>query len=163
MGLSPRLIYTGFLNLCGLLAGAIIALIAVMVSLDVVLRNLAIGNFPWLIEVTEYALFGITFLAAPWVLHLGAHVRVDILIEALPRKANIVLECLMDIFGFLLSLVLIYYGIVATLDAWSLGSLIFKELIVPEWQLLWVIPFSGLLLALEFMLRILRTLQVVSV
>ena len=160
---SLRLVYIGFLNLCGLIAGVVIALIAVLVSLDVVLRNLRLGNFPWLIEVTEYALYGITFLAAPWVLHLGAHVRVDILIEALPQKAATVLECLMDMLGLGLSLVLIYYGVIATLDAWTLGSLIFKELIIPEWQLLWVIPFSGGLLALEFMLRILRALRVISV
>ena len=70
--------YGAALDACGLLAGITILAIAVMVCIDVAIRNIGLGNFPWLIEVAEYAIYGATFLAAPWVLHLGAHVRVDI-------------------------------------------------------------------------------------
>jgi hypothetical protein len=60
----------------------------------------------------------------------------------------------MNSLGLIVSLAIVYYGSLATLDAYSLGSLIFKELIIPEWCLLWIMPFSGLLLTLEFGIRI---------
>ena len=50
------------------------------------------------------------------------------------------LDTAVDIVGLTISLVLFWYGWVALADAFRLGSLIFKELVVPEWWLLTVIP-----------------------
>ncbi|MGI9464428.1 MAG: TRAP transporter small permease subunit, partial [Aestuariivirgaceae bacterium] len=61
----------------GYLAGFALAALALLITTDVVIRNLGIGNFPWLLEVSEYVLFISTFLAAPWVLRENAHVSVD--------------------------------------------------------------------------------------
>ena len=49
---------------------------------------------------------------------------------------------------------LLYFGAVAAIDAHRIGALIFKELIVPEWWLLAVMPFSAALLTVEFSLRL---------
>ena len=144
------------LSALGAVAGLLIASIAVLVSLEVVMRNVGLGTLPWLIELVEYALYVSTFLAAPWVLSLGGHVRVDILVAALPRRAAIGLEILIDLVGAAISLALLRYGLAATLDAHRIGSLIIKTLIVPEWWLLAVIPFASLLLALEFLRRAAR-------
>lgn len=154
--------YHGLLAVCGLLAGVVIALIALSVTIDVIARNLAWFNLPWLIEVAEYTLYAVTFIAAPWVLHQHAHVRVDVLVNALPSAWARWLDLLMNGVGLLISLLLFYYGILVCWDAYSLGSLIFKELIIPEWWLFWVVPFSGLLLVLEFSLRILRGLALLQ-
>ena len=81
------------------MAGVSLGLIALTVTLDVGLRNLGWGNLPWLIEVAEYTLFVSTFLAAPWVLSLGAHVRVDVLVSALPRDAAVAVDFL--VFNFI--------------------------------------------------------------
>ena len=59
-----------------------------MICADVLLRNVAhragdararVGN-----EVSEDILYLITLLAAPWLLRQGQHIRVDILLRALP-------------------------------------------------------------------------------
>jgi TRAP-type C4-dicarboxylate transport system permease small subunit len=142
------------LTFFGILTGAGVALIAVLVTVDVIARNFGWFNLPWLVEVSEYALYAITFLATPWVLHHNAHISVDILVNTLPPKLTQILELMMNGLGLTISLGLVYYGGLATLDAYSLKSLIFKELIIPEWCLLWVMPFSGLLLTVEFVLRI---------
>jgi len=146
--------YHRFLAGLGLLAGVSLGLIALTVTLDVGLRNLGWGNLPWLIEVAEYTLFVSTFLAAPWVLSLGAHVRVDVLVSALPRDAAVAVDFLVDGIGLAIALVLLYFGFSAAADAHRIGSLIFKELVVPEWWLLSAIPVSAALLAIEFVFRI---------
>ena len=146
--------YARLLNACGTLAGLIFAAMAVLVSTDVLIRNLGFGNFPWVIEVVEYALFVATFLATPWVLHEAAHVRVDLLVTSVPPRIARSMELAMDATGLAISLTFLYYGFAAALDAYRIGSLIFKELIVAEWWLLAVIPASMLLLAIEFLRRL---------
>jgi TRAP-type transport system small permease protein len=142
----------------GLAAGVALGLLALLITLDVVRRALGHGSIGWLLEVSEYTLFVATFAAAPWVLRKGAHVRVDLLLAAVPVAVARVLELVTDGIGLAVSLLLLVYGARAALDAFSMGRLIFKELVIPEWWLLAVIPVSALLLAIEFVLRIRRTL-----
>jgi TRAP-type C4-dicarboxylate transport system permease small subunit len=156
MGAAMTAAYGRILDSLGLLAGAVIALLALMVSIDVVIRNLGIGNFPWLLEVAEYALYVTTFLAAPWVLHLGAHVRVDVLLNIVPTRGGYVFEVAADLVGLGASAVLFYYGLAATQTSYADGSLIFKELVVTEWYLMAAMPLSAVLLMVEFLLRLRR-------
>ena len=103
--------YRTLLTACGLLAGLAIAGLAFMITLDVILRNLGLTNFPWLLEVSEYVLFIVTFGAAPWVLNSGSHVRVDLLVTTLPKRAGLGVELLADLLGFTASAILGWHGL----------------------------------------------------
>lgn len=138
----------------GVAAGVVFALLAVAISLDVVLRNIGIISFPWLLEVTEYALYGATFLAAPWILREGRHVRVDVFVEFLPVTGQFLAALFAEGFGFIASALLGWYAGRVTLDAYSRGELLFKELVIPEWWLLIVLPISSALMLIEFGRRI---------
>lgn len=147
-----------FCSLFGVALGLIVALIC----LDVALRNLALGSLPWLIELSEYLMYAGTFLAAPWVLRQGNHVRVDMLLVALPRRLAIRLEQVVDLVGLAISLVLLYYGSAVVSDAWRSNMVAYKTWYVPEWLLYLAIPAGALLLAIEFVLRFLRVKGVVK-
>jgi len=125
-----------------------------LIALDVALRNLAGTGFPWLIDAIEYGLFAGTFLAAPWVLREGAHVRVDIVVTALPPRGAALLETIADLIGLAVCLILLWYGVKVTLTAQLLGSMVLKSIIFPEWWALAVVPLSSLLLAIEFVARL---------
>lgn len=140
----------------GAIFALIIAWLAVSVTADVILRNFAIGNIPWLNEVAEYLLYTGTFIAAPWALRAGAHVRVDILVSALPRETGLQLERLLDVLGFVIAAILFYYGSVAVYDAVVSGAKQYKMLTISEWLLLIPFALSSLLLAIEFVFRFLR-------
>ena len=140
----------------GLFVGLMFGIGTALIALDVVLRNLAGTGFPWLIDAIEYGLFAGTFLAAPWVLREGAHVRVDIVVTTLPPRAAALLETLADLIGLAVCLVLLWYGVKVTLTAQALGSMVLKSIIFPEWWALIVVPVSSLLLAAEFVLRLRR-------
>ena len=143
----------------GAVFGLIIAAIALAVTADIFLRNFKLGNIPWLNEVAEYALFYGTFLAVPWVLRMGAHVRVDILVSSLPREAGLRLEQLVDALGLAVSLVLFYYGVTAVQDAYIAGSKQYKMITVSEWFLLIPFALSAFLSSIEFVLRFFRARQ----
>ncbi len=147
-------VHAALVGMLGFSAGLALACLAVLITIDVTIRNLGVGNFPWLLEVSEYVLFASTFLAAPWVLRENAHVRVDLLLTALPRTVSRLLAGLADVLGLLISAVLTWYALRVTADALERGDLIFKELVVPEWPFFVVVVVSGALLIAEFSLRL---------
>lgn len=146
-------VYDRLIHALGLLAGLLIASCALLISLDVVLRNLFYSTIAWLPDVVEHVLFFTTFAVAPWVLRQGAHVRVDIALAALPRSVARALDRLSNLLGMVVCVVFGYYGALATLDAVQIRSVQYKTLAVPEWWLLIVIPISMTCLAIEFFLR----------
>ena len=146
--------HAALIAMLGLSAGVALASLAVLITIDVTIRNLGVGNFPWLLEVSEYVLFGATFLAAPWVLRENAHVRVDLLLTAVPKPAGRLLAAFADILGLVISGVVTWYALRVTAEALHRGDLIFKELVVPEWPFFLVVVVSGGLLIAEFALRL---------
>jgi TRAP-type C4-dicarboxylate transport system permease small subunit len=121
-----------------------------------VLRAFGLGSLPWLIELTEYLIYAGTFIAAPWVLRQGGHVRVDILLVSLPKPLASRLEQFVNVLGLCVSIVMTYYGARAVANAYVANMVQFKTWAVAEWILLLPIPISCTLLALEFALRALR-------
>ena len=144
------------LGFFGTLFGLVIGLIIALICIDVGLRDFGLGSLPWLIELSEYLMYAGTFLAAPWVLRQGSHVRVDMLFVALPKRLAVRLEQLVDLIGLGISLVLLYYGSAVVADAWRTNMIAYKTWYVPEWLLFLAIPVGALLLAIEFVLRFLR-------
>ena len=136
------------------LAAALILLAMVaLVTADIVLRNTVRVGFSWANEVTEYALYLITLLTAPWLLRRGQHVRIDMVLVLVPPRIAWLCEAAADILGFAASLVLVWYGTIMTVQSARLSSLTIKNLVFPEWWLLWPLPVCFALLAIEFAFR----------
>ena len=146
-------------NAIGFVVAVSLALFAVSISLDLGMRRVDLGNIPWLYEVIEYVLYGGVFLAAPWVLREGGHVRVDLLLTTIPRAAAIRLEQGLDVLGAFVCVVLVYYGWRAGFEAYLGDSRQFKTLIVSDWWLMAIFTVGLLLLAIEFLLRLGRTAE----
>jgi len=135
-------------------AGLMILGMAFMVSADVLLRLAGVRGLAWEVEVSEYLLYLSTLLGAPWVLRQGAHVSVDLLLRSVPAAVARSMVRLSSLIGLAVCLILTAYGLVAARQAHALGSLIFKQLVVPEWPLLAAIPLASLVLAAEFAARL---------
>lgn len=148
------LAYERLLRGCGFLAGATLVALAVLITLDVLLRNLGLFSSGALLEITEYALFVTTFMAAPWVLRLGSHVRVDLVLSQVPAPAARMMEIAADLAGLTCSALLGWHGFSVTLVSFQRGDLIVKQLVIPEWTLMMFIPASCILLVVEFLRRI---------
>ena len=135
------------------MAALILLAMVIVVAGDIVLRNTARVGFAWANEITEYALYLITLLTAPWLLRRGQHVRIDMFLVAVPPRLAWMMEAAADIIGLAASLVLVWYGTVMTAQSARLGSLTIKNLVFPEWWMLAPLPVCFALLAIEFMFR----------
>ena len=141
-----------------LAAAAALLLLAmvVVVCADIALRNMTGAGITWANEVSEYALYVMTLLTAPWLLRRGQHVRLDIVLTLLPPRLAWLTEAFGDMLGFAVSLVLVRYGLAMTFDSARIGAITIKNLVFPEWWLLAPLPAAFILLAIEFVFRFQR-------
>jgi TRAP-type transport system small permease protein len=138
--------------MAGMAALILLAIVAI-VSADILLRDALGSGIPWADEVSEYALYVITVLTAPWLLRRGQHVRIDIILTMVPPQIAWLMEATGDILGFAVCLTLIRYGLAMAYDSWATGSTTIKNLIFPEWWLLALLPACFVLIAIEFIFR----------
>lgn len=148
--------YRRLLGFLAALAGCIVAAVTLLVGINVVMRNTGAGSMAWLHETGEYALYAIGFLAAPWILHNGGHVAVDLVVQTLPSRARRWACAGANLAGAGLCLLLVVYGIGAARDAHAAGSYRLQELAVAEWWLLALMPVSATLMLVEFLIRLRR-------
>jgi TRAP-type C4-dicarboxylate transport system permease small subunit len=135
-------------------AAVLLGAMAVLVTLDVVMRNVGLGTIVWVNEVSEYSLPVATLLIAPWLLHRNEHVRLDVLLVSLSARAARVLEKTCDVLGIAICAVFVWYGIRLILDSARIGSMVVKTLAIPEWWQYALVPVCFSLLAVEFARRL---------
>ena len=128
----------------------------VMICADVGLRTAGRGSVAWANEMSEYILYVTTFLAAPWLLRMGKHVRLDLVLRALPTHIGWLMEWLVDLVGVAVCATLAVAGMRVLLASQANGNIVLKTLSFPEWWLMIPIPLTFALLLVEFMFRLYR-------
>ncbi|MEX0589458.1 MAG: TRAP transporter small permease [Xanthobacteraceae bacterium] len=143
-------------DLFAIVAAILLAAMVLIVTGDILLRNFIRSGFIWANEVSEYALYFMTVLVAPWLLRRGRHVRLDLVLAVVPSRVAWFMEVAVDLAGIATCLVLLRYGAIMTMESWRTGSITIKNLVFPEWWLLAPLPIVFALLALEFVFRLHR-------
>lgn len=152
--------YGRFLEALALAACALILGLTLMICADVFLRNVRIVpglvGLEWANEISEGMLYVITMLTAPWLLRRGQHIRVDIVLRAVPKRVGWAFEWAVDLLGLTCCLMIAWYGARAALVSFQAGSVSIKTLVTPEWWLLSVLPLGFLALSIEMLFRMRR-------
>lgn len=152
--------YGRFISALALLGCLLLLAMMLIIVTDVALRNFAVSGGPqglgWSNEVSEFLLYLITLSVAPWLLRQGQHIRVDILLQAIPKKLAWALEWVGDLLGLACCLVMSTYGAQATWASYSANSLSIKTLVTPEWWSLAPLPVVFILLSIEMIFRMHR-------
>jgi TRAP-type transport system small permease protein len=152
--------YGRLLEAFALAACALILGMMLMICADVFLRNVRIVpgmvGIEWANEISEAMLYLIALLTAPWLARRGQHVRVDVLLRAVPPRLGWGLEWLVDALAMACCAIIAWYGVRAALGSWQAGSLSIKTLVTPEWWLLSVLPVAFVALTIEMLFRMRR-------
>jgi TRAP-type C4-dicarboxylate transport system permease small subunit len=152
-------LYSGFFALIGLLCGLLVGWVALTITIDVIIRNFQWGTLSWAMEVNEYAIFVVTALGAPWALHRGAHVRVDLIVKGVPTAIGRWMEVTADLVGLLSSAGLAYYAWAVARAAIHDNARLIKILIIPEWWVFAVVALGAALMVIEFARRLVRAVK----
>ena len=152
--------YGRFISALALFGCLLLLAMMIIIVTDVALRNFAVSGGPqgigWSNEVSEFLLYLITLFVAPWLLRQGQHIRVDILLQAIPKKMAWGLEWVGDLLGLVCCMVMSIYGTQATWASYTSNSLSIKTLVTPEWWSLAPLPVVFVLLSIEMFFRMHR-------
>src|ERR1044071_7089549 len=145
--------YGRLLEVFAAAACALILGMTLMICADVFLRNVrvvpGVAGRAWSAEISEAMLFLVTLLTAPWLLRRGQHIRVDIVLRAVPPRVGWSFEWAVDILGLASCAIISGSSPRAAFASFKAGSLSIKTLLTPEWWLLSVLPVAFACLTLE--------------
>jgi TRAP-type C4-dicarboxylate transport system permease small subunit len=144
-------LYHGLLDFLGALCGLLILSLMVGVSLDVAVRSITGRPIMWMFEVTEYVLLYIPCLGMAWLAREYGHVAITSFVSKLPSAPRKLVATSSMLFCASVSAVVAYWGVWATQVSIGRGAIAGMMLRMPEYILLWVIPFGFGLAALEFL------------
>lgn len=152
--------YGRILDALAVVACLLLAAMMFVTCVDVLLRNVAlipsVRGVEWSNEASEALLYLITAFAAPWLLRRGQHIRVDILLRAIPARVAWAVELAGDAIVFACCIALVIFGAKAVWSSYTAGSLTIRTLVTPEWWLLVPLPLAFALLAVEVVFRMHR-------
>ena len=129
----PRSWFDLLIDALAVAAGALVVLLAALVVFDVAARSLRLLTLPWSLEATEYMLYAVTFLGAPWVLRENGHIAIELVVERLPARARAAAARIADILGAAICAVLFYYACRVVWQSHASGIMVQKSFSFPEW------------------------------
>jgi TRAP-type C4-dicarboxylate transport system permease small subunit len=138
-----------------IIAGAVIGFTALIVIYEVVMRYLIKRPTTWVNDISEILLVYCTFLGAAWVLRVGGHIKVDIVVTMMRKRRQMLMGIVQDILS-------LFFCVVFTWITWESfwDSVVTQErtagglFSVPLWAVYIVIPLGALLLSLQLIRQI---------
>lgn len=148
--------------LAGVAAVALAALATLMV-LGVVLRYLFATPLSWsLAFITDYLMTAIFFLALPWTVRTGAHVRIDVVYRSLPAVGRRVCALVAAVLAPVFVAALAWGGLALTWSAATAGDIPppgGAELSWPVWTSAVMVPIGALVLLVRLLVALSRTVR----
>ncbi len=155
-------IYRGFERFTLVLAvfgAALILAMSLWITYDVITRYFFDFASPWAFDLSEYSLVWITFLGAPWVLMQDRHVRIELLVEALPAAVQRILGIAVCCVAMFICSVLAWRTGVAAIEYYQNNVMMPRIWRIPRIWPYFVIPLGSGLLSIVFVLRLVLYLK----
>jgi TRAP-type C4-dicarboxylate transport system permease small subunit len=121
-----------------------------LVIVSVVWRFFGLGAVQATIATVEYILLYFTILSAPYLLHTGGHVAVDMIVSKLTGTPRRLLESAIYIIGIVVCAIFTVVSVEIILDALRRNSFDERSVDVPYWLLYAGYPLCFGLLTIEF-------------
>ncbi len=121
----------------------LIPVIMIAVSADVIGRYFLDAPIGWVIEFAEYALLAIPFLAMAWLVgYRDGHVRIDLLLQAIPPRWQAVLEAGTSGLAGLTCAAAAWFATLTTVSQYQRGVVTIGIYPVPKYLLISIIVYG---------------------
>jgi len=134
----------------GYASGVIIVLLMLAMCYEVVLRYFFDAPTTWAGDFSGYMQYVLVLVGAAWVLKMRGHTRIDILVTRFSPRTQQVLGLVTSCVAFVACGLFIWVGVQATLIAYQGHEFLYRDIEVPLYPLYAVIPFSFILLCIQF-------------
>jgi TRAP-type C4-dicarboxylate transport system permease small subunit len=133
------------------LSGLMLVWLMIAIIVSVLQRNFGMQPAAWLFVSTEYFMFYLTLLGAPWLLRHRGHVYIELLTAAMPKPVLNIFSRFVSLLCALVCAFMAYKG--AELVGLNIErtDLDVRAYYFPTWLLNIAFPISFGLMAIEFM------------
>jgi C4-dicarboxylate transporter, DctQ subunit len=152
--------YDRLLDFFAILAGIIAAFITLAVCAGILSRYLLNRPMAWVIEISEYSLLYMTFLAAAWVLRHEQHVSVDLVYNRFSPRNKSIADLFTSIVAGFVFLIITLYGFKVTKHQFDTKYFTPTFLEAPKFLITLIIPVGSFLLLIQIIRKIYRVLNV---
>jgi TRAP-type C4-dicarboxylate transport system permease small subunit len=149
-------LFEGLSRLGAVLAEICLVLLLMLVFNEVIARYVLNKPTLYSVELSEYLLLFVAFMAAGWVMQNNRHVRMHSVINLMPVRVRHVLDICTSCIVLVFCLILVWEGAEASLTALAGGYHSSSLLNVPLWIPYAIIPIGSLILSLQILVRIVR-------
>jgi TRAP-type C4-dicarboxylate transport system permease small subunit len=136
-------LYRRLLELLAVVAGGLLAAMALAIVADVVLRNLGFQPPGHTFTLTEYSLLYVTMLAAPWLVREKGHVHIELLTAAVSPRTRFWLTRVVYVLCVVTCVVIFYFALEVTIDQWRRGVIDVRSFDMPRWLLTASMPLTS--------------------
>ena len=143
-------LYRRLIERLAVVAGILLAAMAIVIVIDVVLRNLGFQPPGHTFTLTEYSLLYVTMLAAPWLVREKGHVHIELLTAAVSPRTRFWLTRVVYGLCVLTCAVIFWFALEVTIDQWRREVIDVRSFDMPRWLLSASIPLSFGLMTIEF-------------
>lgn len=142
--------YNRLVDSFAFVAGLMLIWLMVAVVTSVLIRNIGAQPPAWLFTSTEYAMFYLTLLGAPWLVREKGHVFIEVAITNLPPKALSAVSRLVMLICATISFVLAWKGLELLISNIQDGDYDVRTYFIPMWIFTVAYPLSFGLMGIEF-------------
>lgn len=143
--------YNGLVTALAVVAGGLLVWLGIAVIISVMQRNLGYQPTAWLFLSTEYGMFYLTLLGAPWLVRERGHVHIELLTAALSGPVLNVFSRMVCLLCVIVCAVMAIKGVELVQMNLERGDLDVRAYFFPTWLLNITFPVSFTLMAIEFM------------
>ena len=158
---APLRVLDWLSRVANLLGSLLIFALVVLITADVIMKNVFLQPTPGTIEMVTLSIVAIVFLQAPQALREGRFTRSDGLINSLHRRLPRLaasLETTFDLVGAAVLSAVIYAHLPILARAWTRNEYIGSvgNFMAPTWPVKAMLALGALLLLLQFLARVIR-------
>ena len=148
--------YDAVLHGMAYLAAFLMVAMMVVITLDVILRNLGYQSSAHFFTFTEYALLIVPCLGAPWLVREKGHIYIEIVLMALAPRVRARFTQLIGVACIVVCAVVAWYGFTVTLNDFLQNEKDVRSMDMPRWIVVGFIPLGFGMMGLEFLRFVLR-------
>jgi len=147
----------------GYLCGWLTLLLAILVAYEVVARYVFNAPTIWSMEINQYLFLTVCVVAGGYGILTDGHVRVDLFYPKFSPRVQGIVEMSTYPAALALCFVLVWLGGGEFLKHLKSGDTSGTVLNFPLWPVWFMVPFAGLLMALQILAKYIRHIKMLAV
>lgn len=159
IGIFLLRVHDCFRDGCFYISAWMMLAMALIIGYEVFMRYFLMRPTSWVDDCVDYTLLYTTFLSSVWILKHGEHVNLTVLTSRLSPRSQRIMEVISSLFGATVCAFIIWYGAADTWNAFERDIVVNRPVQVPKYLFLGIIPFSYLLLLVQFVRNAFKSLR----